>query len=219
MLNPLIRSRAIVFESQLCYDFNMNEKYYTGIGSRKTPQDILEMMMSLARVLDSQGWTLRSGGADGADDYFQKGTSDYSNIFLPWKNFNNHQGVVITDKSIIADAMYLIQQHNLHEQWESMINNPKQAGALKMHIRNVFQVLGEDLKTPSKMLVCWTPDGALGHNDSSKITGGTRTAIRLADTYGVPVFNVKRPEHRKRIEDFIFAYDKPKQKVKSNIRP
>ena len=27
--------------------------------------------------------------------------------------------------------------------------------------RNVHQVLGADLKTPVKMIICWTPDGSL----------------------------------------------------------
>lgn len=48
--------------------------------------------------------------------------------------------------------------------------------------RNPFQVLGRDLKSPSLFVVCWTADG--------KDSGGTGTAIRIAETYGVPVFNM-----------------------------
>ena len=42
------------------------------------------------------------------------------------------------------------------------------------HIHSVLhqQVLGLDLKTPSKFLICWTPEG--------KEKGGTATAIKLA---------------------------------------
>ena len=40
-------------------------KFYSGIGSRETPQDIMELMTSIAAQLARQHWTLRSGGADG----------------------------------------------------------------------------------------------------------------------------------------------------------
>lgn len=201
----------------------MKEKIYTGIGSRETPQDIMDIMTLLAQKLDQKGWILRSGGAPGADSAFQKSVSRYDNVFLPWKGFNGQPGTLITDRHIISEAMYIIQRNSVHEEWERMINSPGSMGAVKLHTRNVFQILGHDLKTPSKMVVCWTPDGAIGFNDSSKITGGTRTAIRLAEIYKVPVFNLKRPEHLDRIMSFIYD-DKPepnsqKKRVKQKVRP
>lgn len=42
-------------------------KHYTMIGSRSTPEDIMKLMERLAYKLASQGWVVRSGGADGAD--------------------------------------------------------------------------------------------------------------------------------------------------------
>ena len=48
-------------------------KWYTGVGSRETPSDILEVMESVGYALASQGWTLRSGGAVGADQAFERG--------------------------------------------------------------------------------------------------------------------------------------------------
>ena len=99
--------------------------------------------------------------------------------------------------------MYFLQTHNLHENWNALINNPSQMKNLQFHTRNVFQVLGEDLNNPSKMLVCWTPDGAKETKDTSYITGGTRTAIRLANVYGVPVYNLKNEDDLKKITDFL----------------
>jgi predicted Rossmann fold nucleotide-binding protein DprA/Smf involved in DNA uptake len=53
---------------------------YAGIGSRKTPQDILENMTKIATWLESLGYTLNSGGAKGADEYFEKGVKTNNNI-------------------------------------------------------------------------------------------------------------------------------------------
>lgn len=64
-------------------------KIYTGIGSRETPYEILQLMKELARLM-SECFILRSGGADGADSAFESGCSGLKEIYLPWKNFNNN---------------------------------------------------------------------------------------------------------------------------------
>ena len=38
-------------------------KYYAGVGSRETPQDVLETMWKIGKHLADKGYTLRSGGA------------------------------------------------------------------------------------------------------------------------------------------------------------
>ena len=47
--------------------------FYTGVGSRKTPKDVLELMVKIAIKAAQNGYTLRSGGAEGADKAFEHG--------------------------------------------------------------------------------------------------------------------------------------------------
>jgi hypothetical protein len=58
-------------------------RLYTGVGSRETPPDILDLMTRLAQRLAAIGWVCRTGGALGADavqrascnaSYFSGGT-------------------------------------------------------------------------------------------------------------------------------------------------
>ena len=67
----------------------MKKLYYAGIGSRDTPRWVLDCMKKLAYCL-SDDFILRSGGADGADSYFEigcdKGNGE-KEIFLPWRGF------------------------------------------------------------------------------------------------------------------------------------
>ena len=51
-------------------------KYYAGIGSRETPEDVCGRMTKLASILERKGYTLRSGGAVGADTAFAGGVVD-----------------------------------------------------------------------------------------------------------------------------------------------
>lgn len=151
-------------------------KFYTGVGSRSTPKDILLLMHKIAIHLADKEYVLRSGGADGADyDGFEKGCDSISGakeIYLPWEGFNENDSPLYK----ITKPMLEMAQ-NVHPAWSKL-----RQGARKLHARNCAQVLGYDLQTPSEFLICWTEGGA-------KI-GGTRTAIILAENHSIPVYNL-----------------------------
>lgn len=150
----------------------MSAKYYTGIGSRSTPEDVLKSMTEIARALNADGWVLRSGGAEGADSYFEKGAGTNKNIFLPWKGFN---GSLSKLYEIPEEAFKVAEK--MHPSWSNV-----SYAAKKLHARNIQQVTGPNLKIKSKFVVCWTPGG--------KCQGGTATAIKLAETLEIKVFNL-----------------------------
>ena len=59
---------------------------YTGIGSRKTPIEIINKMIKLGQILGKHGYILRSGGANGADKAFEQGCDNVlgkKEIYLP----------------------------------------------------------------------------------------------------------------------------------------
>jgi hypothetical protein len=186
-------------------------KFYTGVGSRETPNDILKLMENIGEKLASQGWTLRSGGAVGADQAFERGMFKFAGydqpyswlpaeIYLPWSGYEDHYkdthgGLNILPSHIklederIAEGMAMA----IHPAWEAC-----KQGAKKMHTRNVFQVLGRTLDAPSKMLIAWT---RLDNRGNPK--GGTATAINLANENGVTTFNLNKPENFERINKWI----------------
>jgi len=156
-------------------------KFYTGVGSRKTPNVILKLMSEIATKLSGLDYMLRSGGAGGADSAFENGAT-LSRIF--YANMATPNAMDIASK--------------FHPAWERCSTYAK-----KLHGRNAFQVLGLDLNTPSSFLVCWTPDGACSDKDRSIRTGGTGTAISIADANNIPVFNLKCTNHHQRLLSFI----------------
>lgn len=141
----------------------MHFLFYTGVGSRETPSEVLKKFTEIASLLESYGYILRSGHADGADISFEMGVSNVK------KNAE-----IYLAKDATAESMEIASK--IHPAWNNCSDYAK-----KLHARNVFQVLGKDLKTPSKFLLCWTKGG--------KPVGGTRTAIVLAEQNNIPVFN------------------------------
>jgi hypothetical protein len=153
--------------------------FYTGVGSRSTPENILLVMSKLAQMLGWGGWTLRSGGAEGADSAFEYGAS-------------LAEGKREIYRASDANKAAMDLAATIHPAWHKCYNFAKQ-----LHARNCFQVLGRDLKTPSKFLVCWTLNGA--------DTGGTRTAIVLARNNGIDVFNLGIQSHLDHILKYMEA--------------
>lgn len=70
-----------------------------------------------------------------------------------------------------------------------------------LHARNSHEILGADLARPSNFVVCWTPDGSL--DGAGREAGGTGQALRIAALHSIPVFNLRRPEHRARVERYL----------------
>jgi len=152
---------------------------YAGIGSRKTPPSILYQMTDIAKGLAECSWTLRSGGAAGADSAFEEGATK-KEIFLA--------------SAEIPEAAFEIASE-YHPAWGGL-----QPYVKKLHARNAQQILGKNLDCTVKFVVCWTPDGA--ETETTIKTGGTGQAIRIANAYRVPVFNLANEGSLEKVKDF-----------------
>lgn len=169
----------------------MRLRYYSGVGSRECPRFVCLAMTKIAAFLESEGYVLRSGGANGADLAFELGVkaSDMKDIYLPDKGFNGNSSLLYT----VCDAALTLAS-TIHPAWEKCKHY-----ARLLHGRNCYQVLGQDLQTPSDFLLCWTED--------AEKRGGTRTAIVLAERNNVPVLNFgKCKSYEECIEAFEVFY-------------
>lgn len=148
---------------------------YAGIGARDLPEEYKTPMVNLARYMASYNHTLRSGGANGADTAFEKGCdvlSGKKEIYLPKKGFNKNPSPLFGST---REARQIAK--HFHPYWENL-----GCYARDFMGRNTYQILGLDLKTPADCVICWTPEG--------KIVGGTGQALRMAEHYHIPVFNL-----------------------------
>jgi hypothetical protein len=163
--------------------------FYAGIGSRDTPPIVYAIMADVAELLARKSWILRSGGADGADDAFERGCDRVrggKQIWLPWPGF-----AARTTPPTLPDgrAVYSPSRGGwalaatFHPVWGKLKNSHK-----RLHARNVAQILGPStddagwFEEPSAVVICWTKAGKGG--------GGTGQAIRLARNYGIQIIDL-----------------------------
>ena len=149
----------------------------TGIGSRSTPQSILDAMSLIGTYCRENKIWVRSGHAEGADFAFEAGSQEFCIAYLPWDGFNKH---------LVSKAHQYVIKPNCHTIEITKKYHPAfdklSYGALALQCRNANQVLGKNLDSPTKAVVCWTPGG--------REEGGTSQAIRIAKAHNIPIFNM-----------------------------
>lgn len=164
-------------------------KVYTGIGSRRAPDDVILLMEQIGEIFACKGWTLRSGAAEGSDAAFEAGAlrgyrkslnGEWSSerppceIYLPWPKYNGHESTYVSP----PPAAYRIAEAH-HPNWEACNSSVR-----RLMARNVQQILGPDPtdRRVTGMVICWTRGGKGG--------GGTGQALRIAAAYNIVVFDL-----------------------------
>lgn len=150
---------------------------YAGIGSRSTPVYIRHLMTEIAESLQEKGYTLRSGGAMGADTAFELGAGNKKEIFLA--------------KDATTRAIALASFH--HPAWERCNDYVR-----KLHGRNMMILFGRDLDSPVNFVVCWTPGG--------EMVGGTGQALRCASSNGIKIYNLYHQLSHIQLKERIVEY-------------
>ena len=162
------------------------ERYYTGVGSRETPVDMQMKLVAVAARLAMIGYTLRSGGAKGADRAFQQGAESVHGETVIYRAKGKFKHM------IPAWCFEEVKRHMPPNRppFDSMEEHTR-----KLLARNMLQVLGEDGQVPSEFLVCWTPAGLTD--------GGTGYALRCAVAHGVMTYNLRNPIEEKAFDEFL----------------
>lgn len=151
---------------------------YAGIGSRRTPPDVLDTMTEVARKLAERSWILRSGNAEGADEAFEKGAPiPLLESYLPWAKTSVPHGIV-HDSPEMAKLMQTTYTTESGTPWSPSMKR----SVTQLMTRNGNQIFGTDFSEPTDVVVCYTPYG--------DPVGGTRQAIKLAGLAGIPVLNL-----------------------------
>ncbi len=185
----------------------MSEFFIAGIGSRETPPEILEMMTAFASWVTSfPDVIIRSGHAAGADYAFERGAREQTEVYIPWRSYKS-DGPLLTDRVIDMETVNPKLRMMAKESVKLMHPAPDRLtpGGELLHERNFLIVVGTEFQQEpqkvdqlpevsiglkpvamSKAVVCWTPGG--------RMKGGTAQALRVAEGYWVPIYNLG---HRK----------------------
>ena len=158
----------------------MRVKHYAGIGSRQTPQKVLLQMEKIGTFFAEKSYVLRSGGADGADTYFERGCDNVRGLKQVWKPSENYFPL---HEWAIEKASEVC--------WEYPLEKMK-AYTIGLITRNMYQVYGDSESiggsVPTDFIVYWSNGNPL---EKGRESGGTRYAVRAANIVGIPTYNLR----------------------------
>ena len=178
---------------------------YTAVGSRETPAAVGKLMREIASGLERRGYVLRSGAALGADSAFEDGVTTHKEIFVPWDGFLAATYRRVAGKAYVSPeergkryreepGIFVLEDLPLRKEaeelaaWVATLDgrdfSTYRSGTRALHVRDVYQVLGRDLRSPAQFLICYAPV------EGGSIKGGTKVAYEVARRYGVPTYNL-----------------------------
>jgi len=171
-------------------------KVYAGIGSRKLTQDEWRFCWRIGRWLATQGWTLRTGAAFGADQAFAEGALNVGGsvvLCLPspsyeFKWVEPARGMGATRELLQywhEDAFASVEKY--HPKPERLKDLSR-----KLHARNYLIV------APAKFVIAWPKSNRYG-------LGGTGQGIRIAAGLKIHTIRLDEPIDYARVASTIPA--------------
>lgn len=159
---------------------------YTGIGNRDITLSTAQTIADVATLLDTEDFVLRTGCARGSDYYFRT-SSHNCEVYdvAACQSYENYKEAIEIAKMF-------------HPYYKSLDSSSK-----KLHNRTSYQLLGRYLTEPSDFVLCYTRDGCENGIQTTKATGGSGQALRIACHYNIPVFNIRNNGWLVRLEEFI----------------
>lgn len=157
------------------------------MGSRTLTATDAARIKVIGELLLALGICGASGNALGNDKEWDKYI--FVQHFLPWNGYND--GYETKDAKMLSlencpeslrmEAARIAEEH--HPAWDRL-----KRGGRAMHTRNVFQALGTALspETMADVTIYCAEE-----SPARVVKGGTRTAVEISRSYGIPTFNLR----------------------------
>lgn len=169
-------------------------KPYAVVGNREFPTDLMPKLTSIVKKLDSLGYTARTGSMKGLDICVEELTSNVE-LQLPWKNFNDKES-----KNTFSSPEILALAKSFQPGFDELSLPIK--GFLA---KNVRVLLGSKGISRAIFLLCHSEDGVDSARHVSSRTASVGHAIKIADKFNIPVFNLKNPNVEEQLMSYLNA--------------
>jgi predicted Rossmann-fold nucleotide-binding protein len=158
------------------------------IGSRSIAPDSVygKAIASLCRQIAGKGHTIVTGGAKGVDQ-IAMANSNQCIVYIPWASYERDAVAQYATEVVVFNP-------NVHVDWTASVGQHHPAperlsrGAFALHARNYGIIQHADCVI------------ALPGADN---LGGTGQGMRLADSLGIPCFNMRNKSHIKPMLEFL----------------
>jgi hypothetical protein len=191
---------------------------YAGIGSRETPQEVLDKMTEVAKYLDGLGYTLNTGktftAKPSTDPKYQKqyeerlafSKKNNGKVGLDEEGADRAFSLGTTKKNLFGvNAPVGKKEMSVMEEIHPSPDRLKEGGK-KLMARNTNQIFGENLNTPVDFVLFYAKE-----TKGIRPEGGTGQAVEMARRKGIPTINMADTNWRDQLKAAIA--NKPAQET------
>lgn len=168
------------------------------VGSRDLGAEELRQCEDLGSQLASRGIVVVSGGALGADQAWTRGAHGADGevvVYVPWENYER-EAVPASARRVVVDELTHPQAFAEAEATLPYWGNAGQ-GPRKLFARNAAMF------APSSLIIAWPSKKITVTDGVVRSSGGTAFAFRYALQYGVPLLNLRKPEDREFLKQWL----------------
>lgn len=164
--------------------------------NRDVPDSIKNRAIELTRTLVNKGHTARVGVLDGLEAMVNSAVTQNTECHIPFRGFAQSESKFnfSTPECLAIARHFATGFDQLKPAIQSFMG------------KNVRLILGNKNQSLIQFLVCYTEDGAESTKEVTSRTGICGHAIKVADYYNIPVFNLKHPDCESRIMT-MFGHD------------
>jgi hypothetical protein len=184
---------------------------YAGIGSRETPEDVLNLMTEAAKYLESLGYTLNTGktfiARPSNDPKYQKqyeerlafSKKNNGKVGLDEEGADRAFSLGTTKKNLFGvnapvGKKELTVMEEIHPAPDKLTE-----GAKKLMARNTNQIFGENLDTPVDFVLFYAKETS----NPLRVAGGTGQAVEMARRKRIPTINMSKPNWKKKLDEIL----------------
>lgn len=178
-------------------------KAYAATGNREAPETLKPTIERIVRVLEANGWRLRTGVTQGLEDMFYKcANKDTTELYLPWGKFKTQpkdpNSPELESKFSFCDERCLELTAKFHNAFDSLADWLK-----KVEARVTRMIFGQNLKSNPLFVIGWSEDGAETILQKTPKTGNFQTALTMAASLPIPIFNLQNPDAEQRLYKYL----------------
>lgn len=186
-------------------DLNQHLYKAVSISIDKTANNEVQVKLNeVLKMLSEAGFTIRTQGITENEKMVLQKAAKVEH-YLPWKGFNESNSQIFKYHKEIGNLAQLIilSYSGLLEKANAEEGPNRFKTVIRMMNRDISVVLGQQLNSPVKAAICWTPDGCESFKNTKRETGDYSTVIRTASYAKIPVINLYNAGYKERITNLL----------------
>lgn len=171
-------------------------KPYVVAGNKDAPASIIEDIKEFVKKIEGLGYITRTSVMSEVETETESIAKNME-LYLPWNGFNEKESKFYFNDDLSKQAAK--KYSPVYDSLKPVIQT--------FLAKNARMVLGQKLNSNALFLLCWSEDGVEHKKDVTARTGNIGHIILIANSIGIPVFNLGKEGTKERLQNYLSKFE------------